>query len=153
MILAARVKKETILRDMKIITVLGLWRHVIMTAGVLAVVSVSQAEENFSGLPDPTRPFVTSTPTSAGVYDRAEAYSGPVLQSTIVSSSRRSAVIDGKRYAIGSKFGAGVIADIQPYEVVLRQAGRDTHMRLLPKLAKNARAEKPPLKSEEGENK
>jgi hypothetical protein len=75
-----------------------------------------------------------------------------MLQSTFISTSQRRAVISGKTYTVGDKFGGGVIADIQPYEVVLKQAGRETRLRLLPKLVKETYVVKVPANSQEGGN-
>ncbi|HEU5337805.1 MAG TPA: hypothetical protein VFU39_00830, partial [Sulfuricaulis sp.] len=62
----------------------------------------------------------------------------------------RRAVISGKSYVVGDKFGGGTIIDIQSYEVVLKKADRETRMRLLPKLAKETQMVKVPANSHEG---
>ncbi len=73
-----------------------------------------------------------------------------MLQSTFISASQRRAVISGKSYTVGDKFGGGTITDIQPYEVVLKKADRETRLRLLPKLAKETYVVKVPVGSQEG---
>ena len=88
------------------------------------------AADGLAGLADPTQPAY-SVAHGAVVVARPSA-----LQSTFISAHRRRAVIGGRSYAVGDKFGGGTITDIQPYEVVLKQAGRETRLRLLPKLAK-----------------
>lgn len=97
-----------------------------------------------AGLVDPTRP------SYGGVSAADERPAGSGLQSTYVSASRRRAVIGGRTYSVGDKFGGAVIADIQPYEVILKQAGRETRLRLLPKMAKEITVVKVPANSQEG---
>ena len=80
-------------------------------------------------------------------------HSGPVLQSTFISSSSRRAVISGRSYVVSDKIGNAVIAEIQPYEVVLKQGPRETRLRLLPKLAKEIQVLQTGTRNEEGRNK
>jgi hypothetical protein len=117
--------------------------------GWVLLSSVARADDIASGLVDPTRPSYVGN-ASAGVTGSRYADSGPALQSTFVSTSRRLAVINGKSYAVGDRFGGAKIADIQPYEVVLERGGRETRLRLLPKLAKEATVVKVPANSQEG---
>lgn len=126
---------------------LGACRWVVLAIG-MGVVAVTQANDGLSGLPDPTRPSYVGATAGA----RAQ-WTGPVLQSTFISASRRRAVISGRSYKVGDKFGGGVITDIQPYEVVWKQAGRESRLRLLPRLAKESSIVKIPADSQEGENK
>lgn len=99
--------------------------------GAIIVLGVAAPMASADTLVDPTRP-----------YDRAAATnynptpSGPVLQSTIVSKGARSAVISGKRVRVGDTYNGAVITDIAPYEVRMTKGGRETSLRLLPKLAK-----------------
>ncbi len=101
---------------------------------MLPLTAVAVAES----LPDPTQPadFIASQsgsgPSSAG----PAAPTGPVLQSTLVSPQRKSAVISGRQVKIGDTFEGAVVVDITPYEVRLRREGRESSLRLLPKLAK-----------------
>jgi hypothetical protein len=95
---------------------------------------------------DPTQP--THSGISGGTA--ASKPAGPLLQSTFISTSQRRAVISGKSYAVGDKFGGGTIIDIQPYEVVLKHSVRETRLRLLPKLAKEINFVKVPANSQEG---
>lgn len=103
-------------------------------AGMWLLVPVSPAAEDVGRLPDPTRPFV-GVETSA-VPQEATVPTGPQLQSTMISPTFRRAVISGRSYKVGDRFDGAVIADIQPYEVTLRRDGRETRLRLLPRLAK-----------------
>lgn len=85
-----------------------------------------------SALPDPTRPADAPVVRAGG----APAPGGPVLQSTLVSAARRTAVIDGRTVAVGDRVHGGTVVDIQPYEVRIRKNGRDVSLRLAPRLAR-----------------
>lgn len=128
----------------------GLWvagcRAAVMVASMAGFIAGSQANDSLAGLVDPTQPPYSGT----SGRNAAPKSTGPMLQSTFISTSQRRAVISGKTYKVGDKFGGAVIADIQPYEVVLIQAGRETRLRLLPKLAKEINLVKVPAKSQEG---
>lgn len=128
----------------------GVWagacRVAVIVAGMAGFIAGSQASDSLSGLVDPTQPPYSGTSGATA----APKSTGPMLQSTFISTSQRRAVISGKTYTVGEKFGGAVIEDIRPYEVVLKQAGRETRLRLLPKLAKEAYVVKVPVKSQEG---
>lgn len=84
-------------------------------------------------LADPTRPSV------AGEAYETMSFAGPTLQSTVLAAGERRAVISGRSYRVGDRLGASVVAEILPYEVVLRPAdggAGETRLRLLPRLAK-----------------
>ncbi len=119
-------------------------RWAVLVIGMGMVVS-TQANDTLSGLPDPTRPSYVSV--AAGTK---APWTGPMLQSTYISVSQRRAVISGRSYKVGDKFGGGIITDIQPYEVVWKQAGRESRLRLLPRLAKETSIVKIPADSQEG---
>jgi hypothetical protein len=87
---------------------------------------------------------------ATGAGAAAAKPTGPMLQSTFISASQRRAVISGRSYTVGDKLGGGTITDIQPYEVVLKKADRETRLRLLPKLAKETQMVKVPVGSQEG---
>lgn len=103
--------------------------------------------DDFADLTDPTQPL------HGAAVAGAQRPPGSALQSTFVSASQRRAVINGRTYKVGDKYGGGMIVDIQPYEVVVKQADRETRMRLLPKLAKEIRMVKVPANSQEGRQK
>lgn len=95
-------------------------------------VSVSTAADDLKQLSDPTRPHQPG----AAPADAREIVTGPELQSTMISLSFRRAIINGRTYKQGDKIDGAVITNIQPYEVTLKQGGRETRLRLLPKLTK-----------------
>lgn len=121
------------------------WRKLASAAFLAAMISTAWANDDLAGLVDPTQPLfgaaVAAQKSSSG------------LQSTFISAGQRRAVINGRTYKMGDKFSGSVITDIQPYEVVLRQAGRETRLRLLPKLAKEMRRVQAPVNSQEGGHK
>lgn len=108
----------------------------VVAAGALWLWAVSAAAapgEDLSRLQDPTRP-------QTGVTLEAPTPDGPVLQSTLISPTSRRATIGGRSYKVGDRVDGGVVTDIQPYEVTLRQGTQLTHLRLLPKLIKEPKA-------------
>ena len=122
-------------------------RAVVML-GLTGMVPGASADD-LASLADPTQPtygVAPGAPAGAGALARP---AGPLLQSTFISTSQRRAMISGKSYAVGDKFGGGTITDIQPYEVALKQAGRESRLRLLPRLAKETYMVKVPAYSQE----
>lgn len=87
------------------------------------------AESDFSALPDPTRPI------TAGESDEVRVRG---LTSIRITSRGRHAVIDGKTVSIGDTVAGGVIQDIRPDEVILKDGVRVSTLRLMPELKRNA---------------
>jgi hypothetical protein len=88
-------------------------------------------------LGDPTQPMdFVFTGAGTGTGGSSARSGGSELQSTLVSPQRKSAVIGGRQVKIGDKYNGAVVADIKPYEVRLNRGGRETILRLSPKLAK-----------------
>jgi hypothetical protein len=111
-------------------------RYLLAAAVAVAVAGSAAAADDF--LADPTRP-VDFTVTAGGAVAHVET--GPRLQSTRVSATQKSAVIDGKTYRIGDRFAGSEITGIEPYEVVLRKperggATREWQLRMVPRLTK-----------------
>lgn len=108
-------------------------KQAISIGAVLAMLAMSASANSFT---DPTRPMEPAG--SAGAARDGSAApaipSGPVLQSTLISPYRKSAMISGQRVKIGDTFEGAVIVDITPYEVRMTRAGRETGLRLTPKL-------------------
>ena len=67
-------------------------------------------------LPDPTRP-PASTLQRIGPISPS---SRPVLQSILISPTRRLAIISGKQVMLGEKFGTATLIKINESSVVLR---------------------------------
>jgi MSHA biogenesis protein MshK len=85
------------------------------------------------GLPDPTRP--PAMIESAGEQD-APASSGPVLQSILISPTRRIATINGQAFKTGDKFGETRVVKITENEVVLRNGQDMQTLKLFPQVEK-----------------
>lgn len=117
-------------------TMIGAGERVACTLRTLALLlslpaAVAQADA-LGDLPDPTRPYRAAVAA-------ARTDGGGLLQSTLVSPSRRWAVIDGAARRIGDRVGDRVIVAIGPYEVVLRDARGGMHrLRLGPRIKDRA---------------
>ncbi|HKQ30046.1 MAG TPA: MSHA biogenesis protein MshK [Burkholderiales bacterium] len=102
-----------------------------MATLVLATIAGSAAANSYT---DPTRPPMEAASASRGGTVAPSEPIGPVLQSTMVSPYRKSAVISGKKVKIGDSYEGSVIVDIAPYEVRMTRGGREISLRLAPKL-------------------
>ena len=97
-----------------------------------ALATVAQAEN----LPDPTKPPVG--------YAQGEVVGvGPVLQSILISPTRRVAVISGKTLHVGESFDDAKVVSISDNEVVLKSGGGKQVLRLYPILRKTAADNRP----------
>jgi MSHA biogenesis protein MshK len=108
----------------------GLLTGAMATLTVLAGSTIGHAQ----GLPDPTRPPAMSE--SAGEQDASAASSGPVLQSVLISPSRRIATINGQVLKLGDKFGEARVTKITENEVVLRNGQEMQTLKLFPQVEK-----------------
>lgn len=100
--------------------------------GVFLLCLIVSTQTVANPMVDPTRPMDFSGSGSRG--GASAAPSGPALQSTLVSPERKSAIISGKRVKVGDTFEGAVVTEIRPYEVRLMRGGRETTLRMLPKL-------------------
>ena len=76
---------------------------------------------------DPTRP-------PPGIYESetSDAAKGPVLQSVMITSTERSAIIGGERVKLGGKYGEARVIVITANEVVLRSPSGTETLRMYP---------------------
>ena len=96
----------------------------------LGLTAMTAAADPFANMPDPTRP-------SGWQHDGVSTVNqGLVLQGTSVSASRRIAVINGQRLAVGDHVQGATVVEVQPFQVRLQRAGRDITLRLTPPLAR-----------------
>ena len=95
----------------------------VMTAGVAAA----------QGFSDPTRP-------PGGQAESADAVGpgGPVLQSVMLSPSRKVAVISGEMVVLGGRYGAAKLVRLTETEAVLKNGADVTVLRLHPLVEKRA---------------
>ena len=102
-----------------------LYQALLASLSVLALV-VSPLQASLDDLPDPTRP---------GGRSQGEPHSGGelVLQSVLIAPNRRIAVINGQKLAVGDRIRDQEVIEIRTHEVVLRRAGHERVLRLLPR--------------------
>ncbi|HEY4696839.1 MAG TPA: hypothetical protein VIH29_02370 [Gallionella sp.] len=95
----------------------------------IALHSVAAAAED---LPDPTRPpaMIAGTGAATGRWSAESRSSG--LQSTIISESRRAAIIDGKTVELGEKHGNAWLTEVNEGSVVLKTAQTRRVLTLFP---------------------
>jgi hypothetical protein len=109
---------------------------------LLAIAPGLALAANEGELRDPTRPpqQVLQAAASAGVAvaDAPPAVE-PVLQSVLVTSKGKSAIIDGERYKVGDTVAGARLVAIGDAEVVLNAAGVRKTLRLFPQVAKRSR--------------
>ncbi len=79
-----------------------------------------------AGVPDPTRPAIAPRVEATSAAPAAAL----VLQSTLVSPSQRSAIINGQRYRLGDAIGDARLEAIGPGWVRLRSPTGSTELRL-----------------------
>ncbi|RZI43061.1 MSHA biogenesis protein MshK [Herbaspirillum sp. HC18] len=89
------------------------------------------------GLPDPTKPpgplsGAQNADSSAGLA------TGPVVQSIIVSPTRRIAIVSGKTVRQGDKIGEAKVVRITETEVVLRSGHEIQTLKLFPNIEKQS---------------
>ncbi len=85
-------------------------------------------------LPDPTRP-----PSALNTVQEADAVAseaGPALQSVILSSDRKIAIINGQAVKQGDKYGEARVIKITETEVVLRNGNEMQTLKLFPSIEK-----------------
>lgn len=76
---------------------------------------------NAEELHDPTRPPVSSAvPSQWAAVQRATGSRSSGLQTTIISKSRRAAIIDGKTVELGEKHGNARLVEVNEGSVVLQ---------------------------------
>lgn len=84
-------------------------------------------------LSDPTRP-----PTAAAAENKSEQSiaDSTGLQSILISSGRKLAVINGQTIALGQKYGDATLVAIRETEVVLKTPGGTEVLKLYPQAEK-----------------
>ncbi|HEU4851274.1 MAG TPA: hypothetical protein VFT37_03860 [Telluria sp.] len=91
---------------------------------------------------DPTEPPAAMRPVPAGAAGGAEAepVAGPRLQSVLISTKRRVAVIDGHTVRQGQQHRGALVASITPTQVVLVRGTAKEVLKLYPAAPANARS-------------
>ena len=101
-----------------------------LACGVLLTLAMTAFAAGEAMLPDPTRPPDSMIGLSATGAPLAPAE--PRLQSVMIGSGGRSAIIDGRQYKVGDKVGDARLVRISEGEVVLSNSGGRQIMRLFP---------------------
>ena len=101
-------------------------RTIITFAAVAITLCAGTAQAQ--SLSDPMRP------PQFTAAEAATAKAGPVLQSVIISKTRRYAIISGERIAIGGAYGDAKLVRIADNEVTLRDGAGDTVLKLVPEI-------------------
>lgn len=102
-----------------------------ITILILSLCSVAVCAES---LQDPTRP-PSEVGEGAGLNNASNASLRPTakgLLSVIMSPDRCAAIIDGKTYQLGEKYGAATLVEITPQGIVLYSTGGLRTMGLFP---------------------
>lgn len=105
--------------------------HLLLMAGVC------QAEN----LPDPTRPpaLLGPLPPAFGEEPANAPAPMPVLQSIILSPSRKAAIISGQTVVLGEKFGEARLVELTESKAVLRTVDGLQVLKLFPDVDKKER--------------
>jgi MSHA biogenesis protein MshK len=106
------------------------WRMAAAISAAMLTVAFADAQE----LRDPTRPPALFE--SDGGQRTSSASAGPVLQSVLISPTRRIAMIDGQALKPGDKFGDARVVKITENEVVLRNGQEVQTLKLFPQVEK-----------------
>jgi MSHA biogenesis protein MshK len=93
-------------------------------AGTLLVAFAASA----APFADPTRP---PTP-SENVLGSAGSTEGPRLESVLIAPDRRIAVVNGQQVVVGARIAGGEVVRITESEVVIRGAGSEQTLKLVP---------------------
>ncbi len=101
-----------------------------LNAGLLAAMLLAGAAHGQETLPDPTRPPAAMLDGQGSAA--AAVTTGPVLQSVLLSRTRKSAIISGERVELGGLHGDARLVGLSEREAVLEGPEGRTVLRLLP---------------------
>lgn len=111
-----------------------LTRTISLLCGSIVLALLAAPWATAEGLSDPTRPPPGLAGAAAGGAVSEEK--GPVLQSVLISSGRKSAIIGGQVVGLGEKFGDARVVRITESEVVLQTGTTKEVLRLFPDVDK-----------------
>jgi len=94
---------------------------------------MAAAAAGAQGMSDPTRP-----PGGLGETSEAVSPGGPVLQSVMLSPTRKVAVISGELVTLGGRYGSARLVKLSESEAVLKNGADVTVLRLHPLVEKRA---------------
>ena len=103
-----------------------------LLTGVVGLSAAGRAEM----LPDPTRPPLAALP--GGAAAQAQGGGEAVVQSVLISTARKEAIINGQTVPLGGHFGAARLIRIGEGEVVLQTGDVLKTLKLYPAVDKRA---------------
>ncbi len=106
-----------------------IFRSAARTAGFAVCMLLAASSVSAQALTDPTRPPDALNPWLPG---GAQAATGPVLQSVLISPGRKVAIINGQEVRLNGKFGNARVTRITETEVVLRDGKNIQKLKLFP---------------------
>ena len=93
---------------------------------------IAQGQAGEAALSDPTRPWQSS----GYQQQRPQTAASYTLNSTLVSSTRRVAVINGQHVSEGETVGNAIVVKIGKYDVLLQSPNRQINLKLMPDIVK-----------------
>jgi MSHA biogenesis protein MshK len=96
---------------------------VMICFSILLLLGMREAQAD--GLKDPTQPpaSVLANSTSAGIQN---TNTGPVLQSVMISTQFRAAIINGQKVMLGKKYEQATLISVDESQVVIRNPYKST---------------------------
>ncbi|MDH3287718.1 MAG: hypothetical protein OEP48_08370 [Betaproteobacteria bacterium] len=98
---------------------------------VLAAGFIGSGAASSQAMTDPMRP-----PEAYLTHEDGAISGGPVLQSVMISPTRRTAIISGDRVRLGEKYGDAVLIEVAEGEVVLQRADTTQVLKMYPGVVK-----------------
>ena len=92
----------------------------------------AQVQAGEAVLSDPTRPWQSS----GYQQQRPQTAASYTLNATVVSSTRRVAVINGQHVSEGETVGNAIVVRIGKYDVLLESPDRQIKLKLMPDIVK-----------------
>lgn len=98
----------------------------IVLFGMLILLTMNnvQAERLAEVLKDPTQPPASFSGNATA--EEGQVASGPVLQSVMIGSQYRAAIINGKKVMLGSKYEQATLIRLNEHEAILRNPDMTT---------------------------
>ncbi|HJV74994.1 MAG TPA: MSHA biogenesis protein MshK [Noviherbaspirillum sp.] len=113
------------------------FRKALLFASASGLACVIHVQVLAQVLNDPTRPPAATLPDE-GANGVASESAAPVLQSILISPSRRQAIISGKTLTVGERVGDAKIVRITENTVILRNGTDLQTLKLFPGIEKRS---------------
>lgn len=113
----------------------------ILATVLLGALLGASGEGGAQMLADPTRPpEAVTAPHQGGAAQPGAA--GPVLQSILISPTRREAIVDGRTVRVGDRIGDARVTGIAEGRLTLRTGGATQTLSLYPELRKQPNSDR-----------